>query len=56
MKRIALAAVTALALTPALPARADEAVVTYKSLAPDVAFDLARAALQQCRKQGNRMP
>jgi uncharacterized protein GlcG (DUF336 family) len=34
------------------PARAAEGVVTYKSLAPDVAFDLARAALQQCRKEG----
>jgi uncharacterized protein GlcG (DUF336 family) len=43
----------ALGLTfAAAPARADEAVVTYKSLAPDVAFDLARAALQQCRKDG----
>ena len=30
----------------------EDAIVTYKSLAPDVAFDLARAALQQCRKDG----
>ena len=52
MKRIILAVVAALALVAALPAHADEAVVTYKSLAPDVAFDLARAALQQCRKDG----
>ena len=50
MKRIALAA--ALTLAAALPARADEAIVTYKSLAPDVAIDLARAALNQCRKDG----
>lgn len=35
-----------------VPAAADEAVVTYKSLAPDVAFDLAHAALAQCRKDG----
>ena len=28
------------------------AIVTYKSIAPDVAFDLARAALNQCRKDG----
>jgi uncharacterized protein GlcG (DUF336 family) len=34
------------------PARAAEGVITYKSLAPDVAFDLARAALNQCRKDG----
>lgn len=52
MKRILLAAVAALAFAPALPARADEAVVTYKSLAPDTALELARAALQQCRKDG----
>ena len=31
---------------------ADEALVTYKSLAPDIAFDLARAALQSCRTAG----
>ena len=35
-----------------MPAHAAEGVVTYKSLAPDVAFDLARSALQQCRKDG----
>ena len=35
-----------------VPVRADEAIVTYKSLSPDVAFDLARAALQSCRKSG----
>ena len=34
------------------PAHAAEGVVTYQSLAPDVAFDLARSALQQCRKDG----
>jgi uncharacterized protein GlcG (DUF336 family) len=35
-----------------VPARAAEGVVTYNSLAPDVALDLARSALQQCRKDG----
>jgi len=35
-----------------VPAHAAEGVVTYKSLAPDIAFDLARSALQQCRKDG----
>jgi uncharacterized protein GlcG (DUF336 family) len=34
------------------PAHAAEGIITYKSLAPDVAFDLARSALQQCRKDG----
>lgn len=50
MKRIILAA--ALALVAALPARAEEGIVTYKSLAPDVAIDLARTALNKCRKDG----
>ena len=50
MKRIILAA--ALTLAAALPVRAQEGIVTYKSLAPDVAFDLARAALNKCRKDG----
>ena len=50
MKRIILVAV--LALVAALPARADEGIVTYKSLAPDVAIDLARTALNKCRKDG----
>ena len=49
MKRIILAIALTLAT---LPARAEEAIVTYKSLAPDVAFDLARAALNKCRKDG----
>jgi uncharacterized protein GlcG (DUF336 family) len=50
MKRILIAA--AVALAAALPAHADEAVVTYKSIAPDLAFDLARTALNKCRKDG----
>ena len=50
MKRIILAA--ALTLAAALPARAEEGIVTYKSIAPDVAFDLARSALNKCRKDG----
>ena len=35
-----------------VPARAAEGVVTYKSLAPDVALDLAQSALRQCRRDG----
>jgi uncharacterized protein GlcG (DUF336 family) len=50
VKRIILAA--ALALVAALPARAEDGIVTYKSIAPDVAIDLARAALNKCRKDG----
>ena len=51
MKRIVLA-VLAAAMLSASPARAVEGIITYKSLAPDVAFDLARAAVLQCRKNG----
>ena len=32
--------------------RADEAIVTYKSIAPDTALELARAALATCRNNG----
>ena len=47
---IALALATPFALT--LSVRAQDALVTYKSLNPDVAIDLARAALADCRKRG----
>jgi uncharacterized protein GlcG (DUF336 family) len=36
----------------AAPARAQDALVTYKSLSPELALDLARAALADCRKRG----
>jgi uncharacterized protein GlcG (DUF336 family) len=36
----------------AAPVRAQDALVTFKSLAPEVALDLARAALAECRKRG----
>jgi uncharacterized protein GlcG (DUF336 family) len=36
----------------ALPARAQDGLVTYKSLSPEVALDLARAALANCRDRG----
>jgi uncharacterized protein GlcG (DUF336 family) len=51
MRRILAGLALGLAVAVA-PAAAEEAVVTYKSLAPDVAFDLAKAALAQCRKDG----
>lgn len=50
MKRILLATLTVVCL--ALPARADEAVITYKSLAPDTAIDMAKVALNKCRNDG----
>jgi uncharacterized protein GlcG (DUF336 family) len=51
VKRIMFAAATATILAAA-PSRAEDAIVTYKSLAPDTAFELAHAALEQCRKDG----
>ena len=42
----------AVALLLATPARAQDALVTYKSLNPELALDLARAALGECRKRG----
>lgn len=52
MKHTVLAAATATILAAVAPGRAEEAIVTYKSLAPDTAFALAHAALEQCRKDG----
>ena len=50
MQRIVLAAMRG--LLTGLPAQAEDATVTYKSLAPDTAIELAQAALAQCRKDG----
>ena len=35
-----------------LPARAQESLVTYKSLSPELALNLARAALADCQRRG----
>ncbi len=34
------------------PAAAEEALVTYKSVSPDIAFEIAQAALKRCREDG----
>ena len=47
-----LLAATAISCLLAGSATAQEAVVTYKSLSPELALDLARAALADCRKRG----
>ncbi|ANV99533.1 GlcG/HbpS family heme-binding protein [Bradyrhizobium icense] len=47
-----LLAATAIASLPASPAAAQEALVTYKSLSPEVALDLARATLADCQNRG----
>jgi uncharacterized protein GlcG (DUF336 family) len=44
--------VFAIALALAVPARAEDALVSYKSLSPELALDVARAALAECRKRG----
>jgi uncharacterized protein GlcG (DUF336 family) len=36
----------------AFPAQAQDALVSYKSLSPEVALDLARASLTACRERG----
>lgn len=40
------------AILSAQPAAAQDALVTYKSLSPEIALDLARATLEDCRKRG----
>ena len=52
MKIIRWAAVAAALLATAHPSRGEEAIVTYKSLVPDVALDLAKVALETCRTRG----
>ena len=47
-----LVSALAVALFLAAPLRAQDALVTYKSLSPELALDLARAALGECRKRG----
>ena len=49
--RSLLAALTVSTLI-ALPVRAQEPLVTYKSLSPELALDLARATLADCRQRG----
>lgn len=51
MKTCGTLAVTAL-LAFAAPARAEDATVGYKALSPELAFDAARAAMQECRQRG----
>ncbi len=51
MKISSLAWLLALVLAP-LGARAEDALVTSKSLTPELALDLARAALSDCRQRG----
>lgn len=52
MRRFRWVMTGALLWAGALPARANDAIVTYQSLAPDVALELAQAALKKCRDDG----
>jgi len=51
MKGIYWAICAAVLLAAGQASRAEEPVVAYKSLAPDIAFELAKAALEKCRSQ-----
>lgn len=43
---------SAIVAVTVLPGRAQESLVTYKLLSPEIALDSARAALAECRKRG----
>jgi uncharacterized protein GlcG (DUF336 family) len=51
MRRLAIIAASGLTLSTAAVA-ADDALVTYKSLSPEVALAAAQAAMKQCRDNG----
>ncbi len=52
MKRMLGLILAAAFLVYGPPARSEDATVTYKSVAPDTALDLAKAALASCRAHG----
>ena len=52
MRTTLLAIVLTLVLSPASQLRAQESVVSYKSMSPEVALELALAALKNCRDSG----
>jgi uncharacterized protein GlcG (DUF336 family) len=53
MRNVTAIIVASAWLALAAPCRADDAaIVTYKSIAPDTALDLAKAALATCRAHG----
>lgn len=45
-------AILAVLTAISLPVRGQDALVTYKSLSPELALDLARAALADCQRRG----
>jgi uncharacterized protein GlcG (DUF336 family) len=49
---VRMASLAAALFATVSPGRADDAIVTYKSIAPDTALDLAKTALSTCRVNG----
>src|SRR5258705_5477604 len=54
--RYFVSALTIYAFMGSVQTRAQESLVTYKSLTPEIALDLARAALADCQKRGYQVP
>jgi uncharacterized protein GlcG (DUF336 family) len=52
MKIVVRIAAVLVLLLAAARGHAEDAIVTYKSIAPDAAFDLAKTALSTCRAHG----
>jgi uncharacterized protein GlcG (DUF336 family) len=50
--RYAVSVLSICALMGSVQTRAEESLVVYKSLAPEIALELARAALAECQKRG----
>lgn len=50
--RYAVSVLSICALIGSVQTRAEESLVVYKSLAPEIALELARAALAECQKRG----
>jgi uncharacterized protein GlcG (DUF336 family) len=55
MKARKLLAGLAVITSFSIPVQAEEALVTYKSLSPDLALNLARAALADCQRRGHQV-
>ena len=52
MIKLSIFVALAVSILIAVPVRAQESLVTYKSLSPELALDLARAALADCQRRG----
>jgi uncharacterized protein GlcG (DUF336 family) len=50
-----LSALAVCAFAGSVQARAQESTVTHKSLSPEIALDLAQAALADCQRRGHQV-